>query len=745
MIQPTALMSNFGGNMNQSQIRNNNNGNFNSNFRAVITDINTTAQNQTPVPNQNNTQPAETQQIAVGDDNGDVSMTGITTTTSRESSQGIHPPMLSFLPVPPSMWEQMTEEEKNNISSNDQQTGNQGRGGQEEANGNEETDIEMPVAEVKEEENQQMDIEQKEESQPPMNTDDNGNQQEPVAQQAEEEKEEEEEVCQICCLEYNEDVPQFVKMICPCCGNYRMHHRCWYKAVKAAYENTTTWVSPCCKTNISAVHEEYRKPPRGYRPNLAPMDDVLSVMIFEDREQTPLTSPSASPAASPAPEDHGRADLEDGEIREPPQVLGNNSNPDPQQAGNRRSRRRRHRDARLSRASVPTDNNQARAPAGNDNQDNRNNRDNQPLSRRNRAVARRRRRWNTAMAAVYHRLFTLSYFGIIEESKKNKFLLGYISHMGINHIQKFRCPESVINAETMAIATQRIIQYTEVLTGQYHQGRNFTVIQVNGDPETTFIGKVMEQIEDHGGIIWQCRYAPNATKQQAVYEYYRNRMILLSGNEERQIIEDFDLLISLKSLSRFPAFRDFNDHVDQIPNRLPNWPLNTHRIPNGPEDDGEHPWLALGSGYDRKNCFTEIFNVNGHYIGRESIVKLGWSGLRLVQCRDSIDQQSFVSSWYGIQYPDRWHRIKKDFDITVAYWRSEEIINEVISRWNTSGNEETRLYAQSLPAYREAVRIREKYLAKYNSDGSRVGHNHQQAIARHLNSSPNRASQDNDE
>ena len=80
------------------------------------------------------------------------------------------------------------------------------------------------------------------------------------------------------------------------------------------------------------------------------------------------------------------------------------------------------------------------------------------------------------------------------------------------------------------------------------------------------------------------------------------------------------------------------------------------------------------------NCFQEIYDKHGRHIGRESEVRLHWSGLRALQ---TIQWDVFqrnrkrVTGIIYIQYPQDWALYKDDFRMTVTYWRADDVIRKI--------------------------------------------------------------------
>jgi len=505
--------------------------------------------------------------------------------------------------------------------------------------------------------------------------------------------------CQICYCPYDESVPRLKKVVCPMCANYYVHHRCWYRAINGIQNNAGVWKTPCCRTILPdrQEYDDYRDvPPQGYDIDEFRISDIVSVMNVEDR--VPLS-----------PMTDEEQELEDGEIRE------DNNN------GNNHNRNRRHSSPRRN----------------NHHNQNQNRQPTSPRSRRHRHIThQRRRRWNTTMSAVYHRLLTLAYFRIID-ADTDHLLVCYLGHQGIGNNPRFRCPREILEAEDIAAATNIIIKYNEALGSQFPEANRYIVTQFNRNTAYDYIGKLKVQREVNGAVSWYIHRSPSPQQQRQLFDHFNNNLELLTAQQQDQVNAELRMLKNLRCLARFPRNREWNDQIDQVPHRLVNWPAFGDRIPVDPADDGVYEWKGTGNGYDIKNCLNMIYDIHGRWIGRESDIRLSWSGLRLLQCRDRANGQLYITSWFGVPYPSQWSRYKRDFDMTVAYWVACEIEAEVEDVFGES----PRLFrhARSLEAYKEAMRIKEKYLRKYQEDGSRIGHNHRESIQSHLStSSPNR-------
>jgi len=111
--------------------------------------------------------------------------------------------------------------------------------------------------------------------------------------------------CMICWEPFDESIPRFSRTICPFCGNFHVHHRCWFRSVQSTQERTGIWTAPCCRSEvpIDREHRLYRTPPIDYDVDEFRTFDVASVMYGDHDDERPLTEEEDS-------------ELEDGEIKE---------------------------------------------------------------------------------------------------------------------------------------------------------------------------------------------------------------------------------------------------------------------------------------------------------------------------------------------------------------------------------------------------------------------------------------------
>ena len=146
----------------------------------------------------------------------------------------------------------------------------------------------------------------------------------------------------------------------------------------------------------------------------------------------------------------------------------------------------------------------------------------------------------------------------------------------------------------------------------------------------------------------------------------------------------------------------------------------TTRDPQHSQDTTKYPWTGRKAWHEKLNCFQEIYDRHGNHIGRESEVRLHWSGLRALQTIqwDAIRRnRKRVTGIIYIQYPQDWALYKDDFRMTVTYWRADEVIRKIEEEGIAHLR---RVLRRTILSYR-ANNIRREYLKYYEEDGRKIG------------------------
>ena len=298
----------------------------------------------------------------------------------------------------------------------------------------------------------------------------------------------------------------------------------------------------------------------------------------------------------------------------------------------------------------------------------------------------------------------------------------YIRCIHQDESERYEVPHEISNAGSTEIARSRCEELRRILERIYGTVTNGYKVERLAD-SNALLGKILRKrpsLRNDNTVEWNLFKRPSAEDQRNVYNQWRANNLSLPNSHQQ--LTEIGLLKELASyqvstLGLPPPRR----RASQFLTHITPWPNRAHREPQHDKDDGEYEWQAASDPYEPRNCLQNIYDKNGYRIGRQSVVRNEWSGLRLVQCKNSPYN---VTGWYYVQYPEEWHFIQHDFELMAAYWRANEIIEQAIQIFPN----DFMLFAETTPQIKAARRIVQEYLRYYNKDGSKIGHNHEQSM-----------------
>ena len=362
----------------------------------------------------------------------------------------------------------------------------------------------------------------------------------------------------------------------------------------------------------------------------------------------------------------------------------------------------------------------------------------------------RSRMYNQMMAKAYHRLVTLYHFKIIrlgnnaqEEYEMEKWLVeGFLGHTGYRNSHIFPTPPIILDAPSYEIARKLCIEHVQAIASISEVNPDIKVIKWQSsrsrNPRREWIGTVMKlqsvhhpnpsnnQLQPRAERKFAVFKKPTLNEQRTLYTRFSNdqyqRYAVFNGQRHAYQV---DWLRYCRDLSNLP-----NRHTDERrwhkATRIPSNPPFAHTIQattrraEHARDTTKYLWTGRTPWYEKLNCLQEIYDKNGEHIGRESSVRLHWSGLRALQTMqfDAVRRnRKRVTGIIYIQYPQDWALYKDDFRMTVTYWRADAVLAKI--------EEEDiahlrRTLRGTILAYR-AVNIKKEYLKYYEADGRKIG------------------------